>query len=130
MPAIRVQPADRAEHHHRPTALVRASTILSAALIAALVLLPALAIAGLWRGCASTLGVLAGYLAYTITHHATHHRRADTTWLKRRKRWRALRHHVTQPGCYGVTTAFWDHAFGSAPRTVDGCRVGLRSSVA
>lgn len=108
-----------AEHHQRPTALICAPTILSATLIATLVFLPAVLLAGLWRGCALTLGVLAGYLAYAITHHATHHWRADSPWLKRRKRWHALHHHVAQPGCYGVTTAFWDHVFGSAPRAAE-----------
>lgn len=101
-------------HHERPTARISAPTILSATLIVALVFLPALALGGLWRACSFTLGVLCGYLAYAITHHATHHWRANNAWLKRRKRWHALHHHHTlKPGCYGVTSAFWDYVFGS-----------------
>ena len=116
-----LQPFKRwhAEHHERPTALICAPTILSAALIATLVFLPAVLLAGLWRGCALTLGVLTGYLAYAITHHATHHWRADSAWLKRRKRWHALHHHRARPGCYGVTTTFWDHVLGSAPHAIE-----------
>jgi sterol desaturase/sphingolipid hydroxylase (fatty acid hydroxylase superfamily) len=107
-----------AEHHQRPRALICAPTILSAALIALLVFLPALALGDLWRACALTTGILAGYLAFSITHHATHHWRADSAWLKRRKRWHALHHDaVGQPGCYGVTCTFWDHILGSARRT-------------
>lgn len=103
-----------AEHHERPTALIYTPTILSATLIATLVFLPAVVAANLWRASALTLGVLNGYLAYSITHHATHHWRADNVWLRQRKRWHALHHHhVESPGCYGVTTAFWDHVFGS-----------------
>ena len=102
-----------AEHHQRPTALICTPTILSATLIATLVFLPALALGGLWRACALTLGVVTGYLAYSITHHATHHWRADTAWLRQRKRWHALHHHAREPGCFGVTSAFWDHVFGS-----------------
>ena len=107
-----------AEHHDRPTALICAPTILSAALITLLVFLPALLIGGRWHACALTLGVLAGYLAYAVTHHATHHathhRRTDNAWLRRRKRWHALHHNTGQPGCYGVTSPFWDHVFGSS----------------
>ena len=115
-----LQPFQRwhAEHHERPTALICAPTVLSATLIAALIFLPALLLGNLWRACALTLGVLAGYLAYATTHHATHHWRADSAWLRGRKRWHALnhhrRHHNDQPGCYGVTSGFWDQVFGSA----------------
>lgn len=106
-----------AVHHERPTALICAPTILSATLIVALVFLPALVLGNLWRACALTLGVLAGYLAYAITHHATHHWRAGGGWLKRRKRWHALHHHARRPVCYGVTSGFWDLAFGSRRRS-------------
>ena len=113
-----LQPFQRwhAEHHDRPTALICSPTVLSAALICALVFLPALLLGGLWRACAMTLGVVAGYLAYAITHHATHHWRTDSTWLRDRKRWHALHHHQRWPGCYGVTSGVWDHVFGTAQR--------------
>ena len=112
-----VQPFRRwhEEHHRRPLAIIYTPTILSAALIAVLVYLPALLAAGLWHACALTLGVLAGYLSYTITHHAVHHWHTDNVWLRKRKRWHALHHHrIEQPGYYGVTSAFLDHLFGSA----------------
>ena len=112
-----MQPFKRwhAEHHDRPAALICTPTILSATLIFTLVFLPSLLWASFWSACALTLGVLTGYLAYAVTHHATHHWRADSPWLKRRKRWHAQHHHqVNQPGCFGVTSAFWDHVFASA----------------
>jgi sterol desaturase/sphingolipid hydroxylase (fatty acid hydroxylase superfamily) len=103
------------EHHHRPHALLCTPTILSAALIFCLVFLPSLSLGSIWRALALTTGVLAGYFCYTLTHHATHHWRASGRWLKRRKRWHALHHHdPLRPSAYGVTTAFWDHAFGTA----------------
>jgi len=111
-----LQPFKRwhAEHHHRPTALIFTPTILSATLIAALVFLPALMLGNVWRACALTLGVLMGYLAYTVTHHATHHWRAGNGWLRKRKQWHALHHHqVERAGYYGVTSGFWDRVFGS-----------------
>jgi cyclopropane-fatty-acyl-phospholipid synthase len=85
-------------------------------LIGAFGFLPALALGGLWKACALTLGLVVGYLAYGVTHHATHHWRADSAWLRRRKRWHALHHHQKRPCCYGVTTTFWDQLFGTLPR--------------
>ncbi|WP_051709864.1 sterol desaturase family protein [Andreprevotia chitinilytica] len=110
-----------AEHHRRPAALIGAPTLLSAALIGTLVFLPALLLGNLWQACALTLGVLTGYLAYTITHHAIHHWHSDNAWLIQRKRWHAQHHQRLapndRPGCYGVTTAFWDHVLGSSAGT-------------
>ena len=110
-----------AAHHDRPTALICTPTVLSAGLIAVLVTLPALLL-GRWPACALTLGILVGYLAYTVTHHLTHHWRARTAWLERRKRWHAAHHrtqHKQRPVCFGVTTDFWDRVFGSAHANVD-----------
>ena len=103
-----------ARHHDRPAALIGTPTVFSAALIAAFVFLPALSLLGAWPAAAFTLGVLAGYLAYASTHHALHHWRAESAWLRQRKLGHARHHHPAErPGCYGVTTAFWDHVFRS-----------------
>jgi len=100
-----------AEHHERPTALMSTPTLLSISLVALLVFLPAVLAAGFWRASALTLGVTAGYLAYAVTHHATHHWRSRGPWMARRKRWHARHHHMA--ACYGVSSSFWDRVFGS-----------------
>ena len=103
-----------AEHHLRPTALICAPTVLSGVLIFTLVFLPALLLGSLWRACALTLGVLTGYLAYAVTHHATHHWRGENAWLKQRKHWHARHHHAAEkPACFGVTNTFWDRMFST-----------------
>lgn len=103
-----------AEHHQRPAALISTPTLFSATLIAALVFLPEWALGGLWRACALTFGVLTGYLAYSIAHHATHHWHAKYAWFMHLRRWHALHHSSRMPpGHYGVTSPFWDHVFGS-----------------
>jgi sterol desaturase/sphingolipid hydroxylase (fatty acid hydroxylase superfamily) len=113
------------EHHQRPKAIIFTPTILSLAWQFTLFFIPALLVGGLWRASALTLGLETGYLSYTITHHAVHHWHIRNTWLKRRRRWHAIHHHsIQKPRCYGVTSAFWDHVFGSAskdvsPETVD-----------
>jgi cyclopropane-fatty-acyl-phospholipid synthase len=107
-----------AQHHERPMARIGSPTLFSASLFVVFFFLPAWGLGGLWPACALTLGVVSGYLAYGVTHHATHHWRADGGWLKQRKRWHALHHHAQapNPGCYGVTSAFWDRACGSTRR--------------
>lgn len=115
-----LQPFSRwhAQHHQRPTALICTPTIMSMMLIVTLVFLPALILSdNLLRACTLTLGVVVGYLFYSIMHHATHHWSADSAWLKQRKRWHAQHHHnIEQPACFGVTNGFWDHIFRSAYR--------------
>jgi sterol desaturase/sphingolipid hydroxylase (fatty acid hydroxylase superfamily) len=100
-----------AEHHERPMVLMSTPTLLSLSLFALLVFLPMLLAAGAWPALAVTLGVMAGYLAYSVIHHATHHYRSRGTWMADRKRWHARHHHGT--GCYGVSSSFWDRLFGS-----------------
>jgi sterol desaturase/sphingolipid hydroxylase (fatty acid hydroxylase superfamily) len=102
-----------ARHHARPTEQISSPTVMSASLFGGLVFLPGWWLAGWWPSCALTLGVLAGYLAYTVTHQAIHQRRFDSGWMRQRRRWHA-RHHA--PGSvtrYGVTSEFWDRVFGT-----------------
>jgi sterol desaturase/sphingolipid hydroxylase (fatty acid hydroxylase superfamily) len=102
------------EHHLRPSALLCTPTLMSAALILTLVFLPAFLTAGLWAGVALTQGVTTGYFLYTVTHHAIHHWRPDSRWLKERKRSHALHHRNAKAyGRYGVTSEFWDRLFAS-----------------
>lgn len=104
-------------HHEQPQALIYAPTVLSGTLIATLVYFPAFLVWNRWIAGALTLGVLTGYLIYSVIHHASHHWRSEMEWLKRRKIWHALHHqHVDHPRCYGVTTSFWDYVFGSTHR--------------
>lgn len=103
-------------HHRHPNALICTPTLLSAALIVSLVLLPALALTDLWHACGLTFGMLSGYLAYTLTHHAMHHGRAARRWFPGRRRSHAL-HHAAARGHYGVTSPFWDIVFCSGRTT-------------
>ncbi|MCX7279762.1 MAG: sterol desaturase family protein [Burkholderiales bacterium] len=101
-----------AKHHQQPKALIYTPTFFSATLIFAFVFLPAWVAGGLWIACALTLGILVGYLAYSVTHHNVHHRQIDF-YFKHRRYCHALHHHALQPGCYGVTSSFWDRVFGT-----------------
>lgn len=106
-----------AEHHRRPKALIYTPTIVTALIQAMLVFLPAyLAFGNVRDAIAFTLGMIAGFLAFGIVHHAVHHWRLDHAWLKPLKRWHAMHHHTKQGCYYGVTSVFWDHVFGSIER--------------
>ena len=123
-----LQPFQRwhALHHARPQALIATPTVLTVALFALLVALPAFVWLAAWQACAGLLGVLTGYLAYTATHHAVHHldprhsllaRLPWSTWLNRQRRWHAQHHRPGVAACYGVTGRAWDRVFGTwAPR--------------
>jgi len=116
-----MQPFQRwhAAHHARPAALICSPTLLSAPIIGVGLFLPAWAIGGLQSACALTIGLLCGYLAYALTHHAIHHWPADSRWLRQRKRWHFLHHDKRNACCYGVTSGLWDGACGSTrARTV------------
>jgi sterol desaturase/sphingolipid hydroxylase (fatty acid hydroxylase superfamily) len=111
-----VQPFRRwhALHHARPMALIGTPTWVSALLFGALAFLPGWLWLGRWPACALTLGLLLGYLGYTVAHHAVHHWRMQAGWLQRLKHNHALHHHGAQACCYGVSTGFWDTVMGTA----------------
>jgi sterol desaturase/sphingolipid hydroxylase (fatty acid hydroxylase superfamily) len=107
-----------AAHHLRPHALICTPTILSATLIGLLVFVPVVAMSDLWQAVALTFGLMAGYLAYAVTHHALHHWRTDNAWLMKRKRCHALHHNPCRPaGFYGVTSSYWDRVLRTDPFT-------------
>jgi len=105
-------------HHQRPSALMGTPTVLSATLFVLLVYLPTWWMAGLWRASALTMGLLMGYLVYSLAHHAMHHRTRQWPglgiWLRHHRHWHAKHHQSTTPCCYGVTSSLWDHVFASA----------------
>jgi cyclopropane-fatty-acyl-phospholipid synthase len=131
------------EHHQRPTALIASPTLMSLTLFGTLVAAPAWWLLGAWPALALTFGLLTGYLAYGLTHHATHHAVPGigprNAWLARRRRWHALHHqaHRARPGeaataglragHYGVSSGLWDHAFGTLAVLPGKPRAGRRS---
>lgn len=58
-------------------------------------------------------GFISGYLAYDLTHYATHHfpmRKGIWRWLKRHH----MRHHYKTPNLrFGVSSPLWDYVFGT-----------------
>lgn len=120
------------EHHRQPDALICTATMVSLGTIAITVYLP------LYWGISPavatcfTLGLLMGYLAYAVTHHAIHHwPHRDMAWLRTRQRIHRLHHRFPQHA-FGVTSSVWDHALGTTAMPPGGTgattSVGLKES--
>jgi sterol desaturase/sphingolipid hydroxylase (fatty acid hydroxylase superfamily) len=100
-------------HHVEPRALLGSPVGLGVVVIFSFVYLPlrpidALVASGL------TSGILFGYFAYMLVHHAIHHwslRRG--TCLYRTRLRHAAHHYHSDSGNFGVTTPLWDTAFGT-----------------
>jgi cyclopropane-fatty-acyl-phospholipid synthase len=138
-----------AEHHRRPTALIAAPTLLTAALFTSLLLLPAVWWLSPWPAAALSFGLLNGYLAYGLTHHAIHQPAAGSKpagvgqrWLLRRRLWHGLHHRrlayapaapgdppaSAAQGYYGVSSVFWDYVFDTHRRARAAARGKARAT--
>lgn len=118
-------------HHLHPRDYIGTPTFVTLPLFAALAFLPAWWLTNIWIASALTLGVLLGYLIYSVTHHAAHHWRSSSYWMKRRKQLHGLHHQFGHTRHFGVTTSLWDHVFRSAhypPRTARASDAFAKSS--
>ena len=101
-------------HHEEPNAYVGAPPFVGIALIFLLIYLP-VELADLTVASGLTTGVLAGYMAYQLVHHATHFwQPARGTYLYRARLRHSGHHYHRKLGNFGITTVFWDQVFGSA----------------
>ncbi|MCC6148188.1 MAG: sterol desaturase family protein [Anaerolineaceae bacterium] len=60
-------------------------------------------------------GFMVGYLAYDLTHYATHHFPMRSGYVKYLKRHHLKHHYKTPDQRYGVSTTAWDMVFGTYP---------------
>jgi sterol desaturase/sphingolipid hydroxylase (fatty acid hydroxylase superfamily) len=60
-------------------------------------------------------GFTLGYVAYDMTHYATHHLPMKGTLAKYLKRYHMLHHFKTPDERYGVSSPLWDYVFRTAP---------------
>lgn len=118
-----------AEHHLRPRSLIASPIALSLSLFLTMGTLPAWWLLGIWPALALTLGLMASYLAYGLTHHATHRGAPawirHNAWLSQRRICHAMHHaahnieargEVCKPCHFGVSSSIWDVVFGTRSR--------------
>jgi sterol desaturase/sphingolipid hydroxylase (fatty acid hydroxylase superfamily) len=102
-------------HHQSPQELIGTPAWASAIVGLLAVASPACVALGFDLGTAATAGLVTGYLWYVFVHYATHHwQLRRNSYLYRARMRHARHHHFSQSGNFGVTTAFWDHVFGTA----------------
>jgi sterol desaturase/sphingolipid hydroxylase (fatty acid hydroxylase superfamily) len=85
----------------------------------------------------TTCGLMVGYIAYLLVHDAVHRwHLGERSWMRSYRLWHLRHHRNPVPGNFGVTTGFWDLAFGTAilperarrPRLVANTKVTPRAS--
>jgi cyclopropane-fatty-acyl-phospholipid synthase len=112
-------------HHQRPGARIYAPTWLSGSLVVVGVLLPLWLYVDLHVAAAVGFGVVAGNMAYSVTHHVAHHSPLRTSaatgdgskasiWHRRVHEWHGLHHGTSRATAqFGVSTRLWDCVFGT-----------------
>jgi sterol desaturase/sphingolipid hydroxylase (fatty acid hydroxylase superfamily) len=103
-----------AAHHAEPNAHIGAPPVIGILLIFGIFYAP---LATVYPIAASglTTGVLGGYVAYMLVHHAAHYWTVRPgSWLYHARRHHALHHYHSQDCNFGITTAMWDRVFGTA----------------
>lgn len=102
-------------HHHAPQELIGTPAWASMLVGLIAVASPSWEFLGFRLATAATAGLVSGYLWYVFVHHASHHlrpRRGSYLYWARMRH--ARHHHLSDSGNFGVTTAIWDHVFGTA----------------
>lgn len=61
-------------------------------------------------------GFIVGYMAYDLTHYATHHFPMRSGAAKFLKRYHMQHHYKTPDARYGVSNPLWDIVFGTYPK--------------
>ena len=59
-------------------------------------------------------GFVTGYLAYDLTHFATHYSNFKNKWFQEIKRSHMLHHYKDGTKGFGLSNVIWDHVFGTA----------------
>ena len=102
------------KHHAEPEALIGGPPLLMIVIIFTLAWLPLIFVSGpVAQGF--TIGVLVGYMAYMLVHHAVHHWHSAPGSLLYALRHHHARHHYRDDDRnFGIITPFWDGVFGTS----------------
>ena len=102
-------------HHAAPRAYVGTPTWVSLPILAGVFFIPMWRLFSLKVAFGAISGLITGWLWYGMVHHVIHHRRPRRLAIALRvASHRHLIHHSTYlSGNFGVTTAVWDHLFGT-----------------
>jgi sterol desaturase/sphingolipid hydroxylase (fatty acid hydroxylase superfamily) len=101
-------------HHQTPNAYIGAPPFVGIASIFLAIYMPGLLL-GSTVASGLTEGVLLGYMAYQLVHHATHFWQPTRgSYLYGARLRHSGHHHHRELGNFGITTALWDQFFDTA----------------
>jgi len=113
--------AEHVRHHSQVDYFAPAwKKVLSAVLLAAVLVGPSVALGGAPAGCSFVAGLIAMYVAYEVLHRRDHTHPGRGSYMQFLRR-HHFYHHFTDPKFnHGVTTPIWDWVFGTlqAPGTI------------
>ena len=99
-------------HHEAPNAFIGVPSFISSGFLITVCYFPVRGFDAV-AACGFTSGMLLGYGAYMVVHHATHHFSIEPgDWLYP-SRVRHMAHHYHDDANFGVSTGFWDRVFGT-----------------
>jgi sterol desaturase/sphingolipid hydroxylase (fatty acid hydroxylase superfamily) len=103
-------------HHAAPLSFIGTPTWMSVSILVMGILSPAWFCFGFNTADGLTVGVMVGYWWYGIVHHVIHHRanKSAPAYFNDLRAWHLRHHYSPKSGNFGVTTAIWDHVFGTA----------------
>ena len=101
------------EHHKKPNEFIGVPSFVSSGLVVAVCYFPWAAFYPILAG-GFVSGMLIGYAGYMYVHHASHHLKVEPAHWLYGARVRHMAHHYRDNTNFGVTTGFWDRAFGTA----------------
>jgi sterol desaturase/sphingolipid hydroxylase (fatty acid hydroxylase superfamily) len=103
-------------HHKSPLAFVGTPTWMSVLALLIGIFVPAYFGFGFTAASGLTAGVMLGYFWYGVVHHVIHHHanKPSRAYFSALRAWHMRHHYSTKSGNFGVTTALWDHVFGTA----------------
>lgn len=104
------------QHHAAPLAFIGTPPWVSIPVLSACVLLPLWWWTGFNVADGFGVGVMLGYWWYGVVHHVIHHHahRPSSSYFQTLRAWHLRHHYSPRSGNFGVTTAVWDHLFGTA----------------
>jgi sterol desaturase/sphingolipid hydroxylase (fatty acid hydroxylase superfamily) len=105
-------------HHATPLAFIGTPTWMSVSILCVAIFLPSWWGFGFNVADGLMVGVMSGYWWYGVVHHLIHHRSelASSGYWNELRAWHLRHHYSPKSGNFGVTTAVWDHVFGTAIR--------------
>jgi sterol desaturase/sphingolipid hydroxylase (fatty acid hydroxylase superfamily) len=109
------------QHHASPLSFIGTPPWISVSVLSVTFLLPVWWFVGFNIADGLAVGVMVGYWWYGLVHHVIHHHahKSSSAYFNELRAWHMRHHYSPKSGNFGVTTALWDHVFGTVIQVRD-----------